>query len=278
MRFATLGSGSAGNALLVESGDARILIDAGFSGRQLGLRAASLGVTLDQLDAVLVSHEHSDHVRGLKRLRALHPRVPVWLTRGTQDDDTVAEALTAGAADAVHTLISGRSIELADGRLQIEIFGVPHDAREPVGFVVTDAAGRRLGVVTDLGHRSRLAWARLRDVDALVLETNHDVHMLRTGPYPWHLKQRVAGRHGHLSNADAADGLEELAGDRLQAVMCYHLSRTNNCPARAVEALAERLDRCGSSARVVATAQDVPSDWIDVAPPGQVPGAQLALF
>ena len=146
----------------------------------------------------------------------------------------------------------------------VEPFLIPHDASEPVGFVVEDPCGRRIGLVADLGCRTSLAWGRLRDLDLLILETNHDLDMLRNGPYPWSLKQRVAGRHGHLSNREAAEGLPELIGDRLRWVVLYHLSRTNNLPALAAAAIGETLDREGCPARMAVTEQDHPTPWLEV--------------
>ena len=147
---------------------------------------------------------------------------------------------------------------------RVEAFRVPHDAREPVGFVIEDRHGRRLGLLADLGSRSQLAWGRLRDLDCLVLETNHDLQMLRTGPYPWHLKERVASRHGHLSNHDAAAGLDDLVSDRLQTVVLYHLSRTNNLPALAAREIGEKLAAVGSPAEIVVTRQEEPSPWVEI--------------
>jgi phosphoribosyl 1,2-cyclic phosphodiesterase len=146
----------------------------------------------------------------------------------------------------------------------VEPFMIPHDASEPVGFVVEDPCGRRIGLVADLGCRTSLAWGRLRDLDLLILETNHDLDMLRNGPYPWSLKQRVAGRHGHLSNREAAEGLPELIGDRLRWVVLYHLSRTNNLPALAAAAVGETLDREGCSAQMAVSEQDHPTPWLEV--------------
>ena len=141
---------------------------------------------------------------------------------------------------------------------------IPHDASEPVGFVVEDPCGRRVGLVADVGCRTSLAWGRLRDLDVLIIETNHDLDMLRNGPYPWALKQRVAGRHGHLSNREAAEGLPELVGDRLRWVVLYHLSRTNNLPALAAAAIGETLDREGCPAQMAVTEQDRPTPWLEV--------------
>ena len=140
---------------------------------------------------------------------------------------------------------------------------------EPVGYVVEDLWGRRVGVVSDIGTCSRLAWGRLKDLDILVLECNHDLKMLRDGPYPWHLKQRIAGRFGHLSNADAAEGMRELITDRLQWVVLYHLSETNNMPALAVDAVTAALSREGCAARLCVTTQEDPTEWMAVGVRGE---------
>lgn len=266
MRLAVLGSGSSGNALVVASGAHRLLVDAGFSCRMLEKRLAILGEDAADLDAVLLTHEHGDHVRGARRLMTRHG-MPVHGTAGTLDACGLSPAALASAAPAAagqmsHVVRSGEPFEVPGFR--VEAFAIPHDAREPVGYVIEDEAGTRLGVAADLGTRSRLAWARLARVDALVLETNHDLQMLRAGPYPWHLKQRVAGRHGHLSNREAALGLRELVSDRLRLVVAYHLSRTNNMPALVAQMLGEVLDREGSSAEVVLTRQDEPTPWLEV--------------
>jgi phosphoribosyl 1,2-cyclic phosphodiesterase len=162
-----------------------------------------------------------------------------------------------------HVLRSGQPQEIAT--FVIEPFAVPHDAREPIGLVVEDPAGRRIGLVADLGSRSRLAWGRLTDLDALILESNHDLEMLRSGPYPWPLKQRVASRHGHLSNRDAAQGVAELDTGRLQWVVLYHLSRTNNLPQLAMEVVGEALSLGGSPARLCVADQSQPTPWLEVA-------------
>lgn len=296
MRLAVLGSGSSGNALVVESAGRRLLVDAGFSRRQIETRlrrvlaAESDGSEAEAdprydapdlgFDAMLLTHEHGDHVKGVEVL-ARRTGVEVWATRGTLEHTR----LSREARERTRVLRSGEPLEVAG--FQVEPFTIPHDAREPVGFVIEDAGGRRLGLVADLGARSRLAWSKLRDLDVLLLETNHDLHMLRTGPYPWSLKQRVASRHGHLSNEDAALGVQEAledTGDRLQMLVCYHLSRTNNDPDLAAAVVGEMLDRESSAARVVVTRQDEPTGWLDVrepAPdsrPSPVETTQLSLF
>lgn len=254
MRLAVLGSGSAGNAVVVESGRARLMIDAGFSCRELEARLAAIDVPPATLDAVLLTHEHEDHIRGAVRFARRHG-VPVCASSGTLD------ALALGEdPPPVRILRSGALSEV--GGFVVEPFGLPHDAREPLGLVLEDRFGRRVGLVADLGTRSRLAWGRLSGLDALVLEANHDLDMLRNGPYPWPLKQRVASRHGHLSNRDAAEGLRELAGDRLGIVVLYHLSRTNNTAALALATVSEELARIDSVARVCVASQERPSGWL----------------
>ncbi len=260
MRLAVLGSGSGGNSLIVESGGWRLLIDAGFSCRQIEQRMAGLGADAGALGGVLLTHEHQDHCRGVDVLARRHS-LPIYATQGTLDGCGFGTEVMALA----RTVRSGRPFEVpaASGFL-VEAFGLPHDAREPVGYVIEDEEGSRLGLVSDLGSRTQLAWGRLRDLDCLVIESNHDLQMLRTGPYPWYLKQRVASRHGHLSNYEAAAGVVELLGDRLRSVVLYHLSRTNNLPALAAQAMGERLDREGSAAQIIVTSQDQPTPWLEV--------------
>ncbi len=256
MRFTVLGSGSGGNALLIESGGRRLMVDAGFPCREIERRLAAVGVGSIACDGLIITHEHADHARGVRRFARRH-RLPVFATPGTLQE----LELSAREID-VHELRSGVKAEV--GAFLIEPFAVPHDAREPIGAVIEDGAGRRIGLVADLGSRSQLAWGRLTDLDALVLETNHDLEMLRSGPYPWSLKQRVAGRHGHLSNCEAARGLAELDASGLQWVVLYHLSRTNNLPALAAESVGETLARASSSARLCVATQFEPTPWLEV--------------
>lgn len=257
LRVGVLGSGSGGNSVVVESGPNRLLIDAGFSCRELMRRMKRLDFDPATLGALVLTHEHVDHCRGADRL-AHKLKIPVYATPGTLSGARLREEVDKSA----RFLRSGEPREVAG--FLVEPFSLPHDAREPIGMVVEDPHGRRVGLVADLGCRTSLAWGRLRDVDVLILETNHDLDMLRNGPYPWSLKQRIAGRHGHLSNHDAADGLPELMGDRLRWVVLYHLSETNNLPALAASAIGEVLDRERCSASLAVTAQDAPHPWLEV--------------
>lgn len=258
LRLAVLGSGSRGNAVVIEHDGCRLLVDAGFSCRQIEERLAELGVHPASLGGVVITHEHADHARGLDVL-ARRYQLPVWATEGTLDE---CRGLSGKVRSGARVLASGAPVEVAG--FEVEPFAVPHDAREPVGLVIRSAAGHRVGLVADLGSRSRLAWGRLVDLDVLILETNHDLEMLRNGPYPWSLKQRVAGRHGHLSNRDAAEGLPELLNDRLRWVVLYHLSQTNNLPALAAAEIGEALAREGAPAAMALTEQDRPTPWLEV--------------
>lgn len=265
MRVAVLGSGSAGNAVVVESQGRRLLIDAGFSCRQLETRYTKVSQQPLSFDALLLTHEHQDHCRGVPVLWRKH----LFKTYGTEGTLRGLK-LDAERPNTRHIVRSGEPFEVTaadDGEVvfRVEPFSIPHDAREPVGYVIEDAAGHRLGLAADLGCRSQLAWGRLRDLDALIIEANHDLQMLRGGPYPWHLKQRVASRHGHLSNREAADGMADLCSDRLRTVMLYHLSRTNNQPALAAQEMGEKLTSLGAEVDIIVTRQDEPTAWVDVA-------------
>ena len=258
LRVVVLGSGSGGNAVVVESGGRRILLDAGFSCRELERRMRAVAIDPKSIGALVLTHEHEDHVRGAGRF-ALRHRLSVFATRGT----LAGTELPPDVLAHVEILESGRKVEVEG--FEVEPFQIPHDAREPVGFVVEDASGRRIGLCGDIGSRSRLAWGRLVELDLLILEANHDLDMLRNGPYPWALKQRVAGRHGHLSNTEASAGLPELLSARLRWLLLYHLSRVNNTAALAAATVGEALERAGSRAGVVVTDQFLPTSWLEVA-------------
>lgn len=270
LRLCVLGSGSAGNCVVIESGAHRILVDAGFSCRQIEKRLEAVGVAPGTIESIVLTHEHGDHVRGAARFAKRHSAT-IYGTRGTLENSGLA-------ATPVPTEELASSKPRRLGGFLVHPFTVPHDAREPIGVVIEDGSGRRIGVAADLGTASRLAWAHLAELDGLVVETNHDLDMLRRGPYPWHLKQRVAGRHGHLSNREAAEGLAELVSERLRWVVLYHLSRTNNSPTLAAEAITQVLRACGSAARVCVSEQSVPTPWlvIDEPPPAPVAAASLA--
>lgn len=232
MRFASLGSGSRGNALIVESGATRILVDCGFGPRELTTRLARLGLQPQAVDAIIVTHEHSDHVSGVRACAARFG-FQVHLSHGTR--------VAAGISDRIDCRVFDSHDAFALGDLEIRPFPVPHDAREPTQFVVSD--GRfRLGVLTDAGSVTPHMVAMLDGCDALVLECNHDAGMLANSDYPKSLRQRIAGRLGHLDNAAAADLLARIDRSCLQHVVAAHLSEQNNTPELAVAALAGAMD------------------------------------
>lgn len=253
MRFASLGSGSRGNALVVEVGNTRLLIDAGFGPREISRRLERLGVTADAVDAVLVTHEHSDHIGGVFAC-AQRFDWAVLLTHGT------LAACREDGANPYITMIDSHE-PIAVGDICVHPFPVPHDAREPVQFVLADGA-KRLGVLTDAGHVTPHMLAMLDACDALVVECNHDAGMLAQGSYPPALKRRVGGLWGHLDNAAAALLLSHIDRSRLRHVVAAHLSAENNRPALAQAALSTVLD-CAEQWIGVAT-QEEGFAWRDI--------------
>jgi len=251
MRFASLGSGSRGNAMVVEAGGTRVLLDCGFGLRDASRRLESLGISPATLGAVLVTHEHGDHVGGVFALARRHA-LPVYLTHGTRA--AVAEKI---CAEVVTIIVDGQT-PFAIGDLHVRPFPVPHDAREPVQYVFSDGA-RQLGVLTDAGCSTPHITAMLDALDALVIECNHDAAMLAASAYPASLKRRISGRLGHLDNLAAATLLASIDKSRLQHVVAAHLSERNNRPGLAVSALAGALD-CAGDWIAVAT-QDTGFGW-----------------
>jgi phosphoribosyl 1,2-cyclic phosphodiesterase len=233
VRFACLGSGSEGNGLLVEADGTRVLLDCGFGIRDTVARLARLGVAPESVEAIIVTHEHSDHIGGVAAFAERYG-TPVWLTFGTLS--AVAERFAG--LPSVLGFDSGDTFAI--GGVEVRPFAVPHDAREPVQFVCGD--GRwRLGVVTDLGVSTEHVETSLSGCDALVLECNHDIDMLAHGDYPLPVKQRIAGKFGHLDNVAAAGLLSRLDNSRLKHLFAAHLSRQNNRPELARAALAGAL-------------------------------------
>ncbi|MBC7482096.1 MAG: MBL fold metallo-hydrolase [Rhizobacter sp.] len=235
MRFCSLGSGSAGNATVVEASDgstaSRLLVDCGFSLRELGLRLGRAGLQPDDLDGVFVTHEHGDHIGCAVALARRH-RLPVWMSRGTWQ--AIGEPDLPGL---LHFARDGQAITLGD--LQLLPYTVAHDAREPLQLNCSDGQ-RRLGVLTDAGSITPHLVAHLQGCDALLLECNHDRDMLAASRYPPSLKARIGGRLGHLANDTAAEILAACMHPRLRHVVAAHLSEQNNRPeiARAVLAQA----------------------------------------
>jgi phosphoribosyl 1,2-cyclic phosphodiesterase len=277
--FTILGSGSSGNCAYVETGETRILVDAGFSPLQIRKRLATIGKTPEKLSAILVTHEHSDHIAGILGLaEKLH--IPVYCNRGTQDGtiwaikakwDSKKKPAFAGADGTEHLKAkidwrlfeTGASFEI--GEVGIETFSIPHDAQDPVGFILRTAAGN-IGFATDLGHVTKLVLERIRTTNVLVLESNHDVKMLQDCPRrSWALKQRILGRHGHISNVTAAETIAQIMHAELRQLYLAHLSRECNTPALAEHVMAEQLHHIGAThVQLQVAAQDVPCATLEL--------------
>ncbi|MFT3666020.1 MBL fold metallo-hydrolase [Piscinibacter sp.] len=257
MRFCSLGSGSAGNATVVEARDGarrhRVLIDCGFSLRELELRLARVGLQAADLHAIFITHEHGDHV-GCAALLARRYRLPLWTSRGTW------RAIGADA-EGLDLRFARDGEAIAVGALQLLPFTVPHDAAEPLQLRCGDGAAS-LGVLTDVGSITTHLLERLRGCDALLLECNHDAELLARSRYPASLKARIGGSHGHLSNATAARILAECLHGGLRHVVAAHLSEQNNTPALARAALAAA---CGAAASDIVAADPAEGfDWLDL--------------
>jgi phosphoribosyl 1,2-cyclic phosphodiesterase len=220
--FQVLASGSKGNAILVCSPRTRILVDAGLTGKELVRRLDGTPVKAQELNALLISHEHQDHVRGAGVVSRRYD-LPVYVSRGT------LENLPSSVGNLAYQQIFQSGGSFCVGDLQIHPFHISHDANEPAGFII-EHESTRLGVCTDLGAATQLVRIRLKGCHGLILEANHDVDMLLNGPYPWDLKQRIRSKHGHLSNAETFELLETLHHEELRAVIFAHLSEINNDP------------------------------------------------
>jgi phosphoribosyl 1,2-cyclic phosphodiesterase len=253
VKFCVLASGSSGNSSFVATARTRLLIDAGLGVRDLMHRLACIGESLHSLDAILITHEHSDHIAGLCRLlRKLECRVPVYITLKTapvidwENCLPVREEFQAGSSFQV-------------GDIAIDSFTIPHDAIDPVGFIFR-ACGVKIGIATDLGYIPDSIKYHLRSTDVLLLESNHDIEMLKVGPYPWSVKQRVMGRNGHLSNTVVCDYLETDFASTTAALILGHLSEHNNHPELVRMGAAESLERRGLAPRLVVAEQNRASE------------------
>lgn len=242
MRFASLGSGSRGNSLIVDAGDTRLLFDCGFSARSMETRLARLSVLPQEIDGILLTHEHGDHAAGVFHFSSRFG-IPLYMTHGTH------AAMPPKEVSAECRLIDGHA-RFSIGDVEVTPFPVPHDAREPVQFVVSDGLCR-LGMLTDCGTITPHVTAMLQGCHVLILECNHDSDLLATSGYPVRLRQRIAGDFGHLDNAQAASLLRRIDTAALRHVVAAHLSQQNNRPDLARKALAQALD--------------CQEDWIDVA-------------
>ncbi|KAF0181717.1 MAG: Beta-lactamase domain protein [Limisphaerales bacterium] len=256
VQFTILGSGSGGNCAYLETPEVRLLIDAGFSGRQIRERLASIRRTPETLTGILLTHEHQDHTQGLTVLAA-KLRIPVYCNRLTQE---ATERQLETRFEGRH-FVTGASFDLGD--VTVDTFSVPHDAQDPVGFLLRTRAGN-IGFLTDLGHATKLVLERVRPAHLLVLEANHDLKLLQDDTKrPWSTKQRILSRHGHLSNDAAASVAEQVASATLARIYLGHLSRDCNRPELAMAAVAGRLHGAGAThIRIESTSQDAPSPTV----------------
>ena len=248
-----MASGSSGNATLLRTERTRILLDAGLSMRELGKRLASIGEQLAEIDAILITHEHSDHVAGLPvlaRNRSLH--AAIYMTRLTAP--TVDWGATPPAR--LETFQAGAAFSIGD--IEVESFGIPHDAIDPVGYAFT-AEGVRIGVATDLGYVPDSVKFHLRRTDLLLLEANHDLDMLKVGPYPWSVKQRVMSRVGHLSNLSMSDFLASDMDSSTAHLVLGHLSQQNNHPEIVRMVGQQTLEARGVATRLEIASQQQPT-------------------
>ena len=260
LSITVLGSGSSGNCAVIRSERTALLLDAGLSAKQIVLRLELVGLRLEDLDGVLLTHEHSDHTHGLEVLCRKH-HLPLFCTALTQ------ESVAAGfvkSKPSWRLMQAGAAFVFQD--LQIECFSVPHDAVDPVGFVLHDEESR-LGVLSDVGFVTNLIRDRLAGAHTLFLEANYDTHLLEVDTKrPWATKQRISGRHGHLSNDQAAELVQHLAHDGLHQVVLGHLSNDCNCPKVARQKISSALQGAGiMDVNVICAARHEPTPWLEVA-------------
>ena len=252
VRFASLGSGSKGNATLIDNGCTCVVIDLGFTIKEAVRRLSRLGLMPQDVDAILVTHEHADHIHGVAGF-ARKFGTPVYLTPGTYQKKKMGEL------PVLNKINCHGSFEV--GSLAITPVAVPHDAKEPCQFLVT-SNNITVGVLTDLGHITPHVRERYHECDALLLECNHDLEMLQDGPYPYQLKQRVGGDYGHLNNVQAAELLDTLNLERLRHLVISHISGENNLPDLARDALQPLLS--GWAGSLVVAGQEEGFEWISL--------------
>jgi len=256
VRFCVLASGSSGNAVYLESGKTKLLVDCGLTGREITKRMTARGINPAQLDGILVTHEHHDHVHGVGVLSRkfdlpvyIHPRT---LAAAKHRIGRLAQTIPFESGGLFRT-----------GAFSVAPFPIPHDAACPVGFVFS-SQGKKVGLATDMGFVPAPVKARLRKAQALILESNHDLKMLEEGPYSWSLKQRVRGKQGHLSNVESVELLGALLHPGLEHVVLAHISRVNNDPRLAFRTAETVIRRSGEATMLRAVEQGVTGEWIEV--------------
>lgn len=276
MIVAPLGSGSAGNSYYFESDGTSILVDAGFGPRETKNRLIQVGGDIEALHAIVITHEHYDHIRGAEKIARKYG-VPIYLTRGTLQASTIDPAETK-------VVIFENDSTFAIGELNVHARRTLHDAADPACFVIEARDGTRVGLASDLGHVDDAVVSHLSDCDGLFFESNHDLDMLRTGTYPWSLKRRIMSRFGHLSNDDSMTAVQRMIGADLKTLCMIHLSQKNNHEAIVREMASAVLHRTGAQLELAIAKQYEPTGTFEIArrarPRPAVPPrfAQMALF
>lgn len=239
MRLVSIASGSSGNCIYVGSDNTHILIDAGISCKRIEQGLHEIGIKGSELDGIMITHEHSDHVKGLGVL-ARKLGVPVYATQETLDEISAMKYLGEYQKELFHAVLP--DVEFSVGELKLLPFSIDHDAANPVAYRVKNGR-RQVAVATDMGHYDEYIIDHLQGLDAILLESNHDVNMLQTGPYPYYLKRRILGDHGHLSNENAGRLLNRVLHDNMKQILLGHLSKENNYEALAYETVKLEIDQ-----------------------------------
>lgn len=274
MKAWILASGSKANALVIEAGQSRLLVDCGLGPRALASRLRALGIAPESITGVAITHEHSDHIHGLAACYRKW-RWPVLTSAGTHTALAEMELVDLAATDP-HRVVLTHGTDVAHGDMHVTGVRISHDAAEPMAMVVTcRTTGARIAVATDIGEMTPAVLAAFERVDALVLESNHCTDMLETGPYPVFLKRRILARNGHLSNADCARTLAALAHRGLSHIVLAHLSEVNNAPDVARTAAGDALRRAGWRGRLAIAAPDGLATGFEVSASGAVATRQL---
>lgn len=256
LRAVPLGSGSGGNCFLFESNGTRVLVDAGFGPRETRKRLAAAGAALEDVDAILVTHEHSDHVHGAEAISRKYG-IPLWMTRGTLDGTRIDRS-------EANVVIFENNTEFRIGEILVRARRTIHDATDSACFVLESRDGCRAGIASDLGYVDPPVLEHLSGCDVLFFEANHDLDMLRTGSYPWSLKRRIMSNRGHLSNDDAIAAIRRMINERTKSLCLIHLSEKNNHPS-IVKAMAEALlDSLGAPIALHIAQQRAVSESIEV--------------
>ncbi|HEV7766209.1 MAG TPA: MBL fold metallo-hydrolase [Thermoanaerobaculia bacterium] len=267
-----LGSGSAGNAYWFESDGTAILVDAGLGPRDTKKRLAGVGHDIERLSAIVLTHEHSDHIHGAEKIARKY-QIPIYLTRGTLDNSRIDR-------DETKTVVFENNSYFTIGELQVHARRTIHDAADPACFVIEARDGTRVGIASDLGHVNEEVVKHLSACDGLFFEANHDVDMLRTGTYPWSLKRRILSRYGHLSNEESVNAVQRMLGADLKTLCMIHLSQKNNHESIVREMCTRLLRRTGASIDFSIARQFEATGVFEVArrKPRTPPPGQMALF